>query len=56
MGQFQLDKSMMPYLFKQGRLPEAWEMAAIIAFLLGDETAHVTKAAWNNDGGWSESS
>lgn len=55
MGQFHLDKSFMPYLFKEGPVPEAWEMAATIAFLLGDESTHVTKSNWNHDGGWLES-
>jgi NAD(P)-dependent dehydrogenase (short-subunit alcohol dehydrogenase family) len=44
----------MPQLFK--RLSEPEEIAASIAFLLGDESKFVTKSSWSIDGGWMEGS
>jgi NAD(P)-dependent dehydrogenase (short-subunit alcohol dehydrogenase family) len=44
----------MPVILKSD-IAEACEIAANIAFLLGDESRYVTKAMWNHDGGWMES-
>jgi NAD(P)-dependent dehydrogenase (short-subunit alcohol dehydrogenase family) len=52
-GQFFLSKDNIPCILKR-ELPETWEIAGSIAFLLGDEAAHVTKASWFVDGGWTE--
>ncbi|CAN9362471.1 unnamed protein product [Alternaria alternata] len=52
-GQFFLNKDNIPCILKR-ELPETWEIAGSIAFLLGDEAAHVTKASWFVDGGWTE--
>jgi NAD(P)-dependent dehydrogenase (short-subunit alcohol dehydrogenase family) len=52
-GEFHLSKDNIPCILKR-ELPEPWEIAASVAFLLGDESAHVTKAAWFVDGGWVE--
>ena len=49
MGQFYLTKDNIPSLLK-GRLAEPWEIAASIAFLLGDESKYITKAVWDHDG------
>jgi NAD(P)-dependent dehydrogenase (short-subunit alcohol dehydrogenase family) len=54
MGEFELSKEMIPAVLKSD-IAEAWEIAASIAFLLGDESRYVTKAVWNHDGGWMES-
>lgn len=53
MGQFQLSKDNIPAILKRD-LAEPWEIAASIAFLLGDESRYVTKASWYVDGGWVE--
>ncbi|KNG47099.1 2,5-dichloro-2,5-cyclohexadiene-1,4-diol dehydrogenase [Stemphylium lycopersici] len=53
-GQFHLNKDNIPCILNRP-LPETWEIAGSIAFLLGDEAAHVTKASWYVDGGWVES-
>jgi NAD(P)-dependent dehydrogenase (short-subunit alcohol dehydrogenase family) len=45
---------MMPVILKSD-IEEAWEIAVSIAFLLGDESRYVTKAVWNHDAGWMES-
>ncbi|KAB2111636.1 hypothetical protein AG0111_0g150 [Alternaria gaisen] len=52
-GQFFLNKDNIPCILKR-ELPETWGIAGSIAFLLGDEAAHVTKASWFVDGGWTE--
>jgi NAD(P)-dependent dehydrogenase (short-subunit alcohol dehydrogenase family) len=52
MGEFYLTKDTIPVLMK--RLAEPREIAASIAFLLGDESKYITKAAWFHDGGWLE--
>jgi NAD(P)-dependent dehydrogenase (short-subunit alcohol dehydrogenase family) len=52
-GQFYLTKDNIPTILNR-EFPEAWEIAASVAYLLGDESAHVTKAAWFVDGGWVE--
>ncbi|CAG9994500.1 unnamed protein product [Clonostachys byssicola] len=54
-GQFYLTKDNIPTLL-QGRLAEPSEIAASIAFLLGDESRYITKAVWYHDGGWLEGS
>ncbi|WYZ45335.1 hypothetical protein EsH8_VIII_000651 [Colletotrichum jinshuiense] len=51
-GQFYLGSDNVPCITK--RLAEPWEIAASIAFLLGDESKFVTKATWFVDGGWVE--
>ncbi|KAF2746616.1 NAD(P)-binding protein [Sporormia fimetaria CBS 119925] len=53
MGEFHLSKDNIPCILNRP-LPEPYEIAASVAFLLGDESAHVTKAAWYVDGGWVE--
>jgi NAD(P)-dependent dehydrogenase (short-subunit alcohol dehydrogenase family) len=53
LGEFRLTKDNIPTIMK-GELIEPWEIAASIAFLLGDESRHVTKAAWYADSGWVE--
>ncbi|ROT41303.1 NAD(P)-binding protein [Sodiomyces alkalinus F11] len=55
LGQFTLTADNVPILLK-GRLAETREIAASIAFLLGDESRYVTKATWFVDGGWTEGS
>ena len=50
-GVFHLNKDNMTCILKR-EFPEAWEIAGSVAFLLGDEAAHVTKTAWSIDGGW----
>jgi NAD(P)-dependent dehydrogenase (short-subunit alcohol dehydrogenase family) len=52
-GPFYLNKDNITCILKR-ELPEPWEIAASVAFLLGDESAHVTKASWSVDGGWVE--
>jgi NAD(P)-dependent dehydrogenase (short-subunit alcohol dehydrogenase family) len=52
-GQFNLSKDNIPAILKRD-LAEPWEIAASIAFLLGDESKYVTKAQWYVDGGWVE--
>jgi hypothetical protein len=52
-GQSYLTKDDIPTILDR-ELPEAWEIAASVAYLLGDESAHVPKAAWFVDGGWVE--
>ncbi|KAF2132318.1 NAD(P)-binding protein [Dothidotthia symphoricarpi CBS 119687] len=54
-GEFYLTKDNIPCLLRR-ELPQAYEIAASVAFLLGGESAHVTKAAWFVDGGWLEGS
>jgi NAD(P)-dependent dehydrogenase (short-subunit alcohol dehydrogenase family) len=54
MGAFELKGDTMPFILK-GDIVEVREIAASIAFLLGDESRYVTKAVWNHDGGWVES-
>lgn len=54
-GRFSLTKENVPCILKR-EFPAAWEIAASVAFLLGDESAHVTKASWYIDGGWIEGS
>lgn len=54
-GEFHLSKDNIPCILKR-ELPEPWEIAASVAFLLGDERAHVTKESWYVDGGWLENS
>ena len=54
-GQFYLNKDNINCILK-GELPEAWEIAASVAFLLRDESVPVTKASWSVDGGWVEGS
>ena len=44
-GEFHLSKDNIPAILKRD-LAEPWEIAASIAFLLGDESKYVTKAAW----------
>ncbi|TEA21784.1 Levodione reductase [Colletotrichum sidae] len=51
-GQFHLDADKVPCLTR--RLAEDWEVAAAIAFLLGDEGRFVNKSSWAVDGGWLE--
>ncbi|KAI4646880.1 hypothetical protein J4E93_005104 [Alternaria ventricosa] len=53
-GEFHLNKDNIPCILNR-ELPETWEIAGSVAFLLGDEAAHVTKASWSIDGGWVES-
>ncbi|KAF2640116.1 NAD(P)-binding protein [Massarina eburnea CBS 473.64] len=53
MGEFNLSKDNIPCILKRP-LAETWEIAASIAFLLGDESKYVTKATWYHDGGWVE--
>ena len=48
-GQFHLNKDNIPCILNR-ELPETWEIAGSVAFLLGDEAAHVTKASWFVDG------
>ncbi|KAH6682218.1 hypothetical protein F5X68DRAFT_233936 [Plectosphaerella plurivora] len=55
MGQFTLNADKIPTLLR-GRLAEPWEIAASMAFLLGDESKYVTKAIWAVDGRWTEGS
>jgi len=50
-----LPKDKLPVILKR-EIAEPWEIAASIAFLLGDESKYVTKAAWYHDGGWVEGS
>jgi hypothetical protein len=52
-GEFHLNKDNIPCILRR-ELPEEWEIAASVAFLLGEESAHVTKALWAIDGGWVE--
>jgi NAD(P)-dependent dehydrogenase (short-subunit alcohol dehydrogenase family) len=52
-GEYYLTKDNIPCILKR-ELPEPWEIAASIAFLLGEESAHVTKSSWAVDGGWTE--
>jgi NAD(P)-dependent dehydrogenase (short-subunit alcohol dehydrogenase family) len=52
-GQFHLTQENIPAIIKRD-LAEPWEIAASIAFLLGDESTYVTKATWYHDGGWVE--
>ncbi|KAF2822628.1 NAD(P)-binding protein [Ophiobolus disseminans] len=54
-GSFILPKDQMPIILNR-EIAEPWEIAASIAFLLGDESKYVTKAAWYHDGGWVEGS
>ena len=54
-GEFYLDNDNIPCILKC-ELPEPWEIAGSVAFLLGDEAAYVTKASWSIDGGWIEGS
>ncbi|CAE7201051.1 hypothetical protein P3342_010569 [Pyrenophora teres f. teres] len=54
-GVFHLNEDNIPCILKR-ELPETWEIAGSVAFLVGDEAAHVTKAAWFIDGGWVEGS
>lgn len=51
-GQFYLSADNVPCI--TNRLAEPWEIAASIAFLLGDESKFVNKTAWYVDGGWVE--
>ena len=51
-GDFYLTPDMTPALMK--RLAEPEEIAAFIAFLLGDEAKFITKATYYVDGGWLE--
>ncbi|KAF6836081.1 short chain dehydrogenase family protein [Colletotrichum musicola] len=51
-GQFYLSADNVPCI--TNRLAEPWEVAASIAFLLGDESKFVNKATWFVDGGWVE--
>ena len=53
MGQFTLGKENIPAILKRD-MAQPWEVAASIAFLLGDESKYVTKATWFADGGWVE--
>jgi NAD(P)-dependent dehydrogenase (short-subunit alcohol dehydrogenase family) len=55
MGQSTLNADNIPTLLR-GRLAEPWEIAASMAFLLGDESRYVTMAIWAVDGGWTEGS
>lgn len=52
-GEFYLNKDNIPCILRR-ELPDPWEIAASVAFLLGDESAHVTKSSWSVDGGWTE--
>jgi NAD(P)-dependent dehydrogenase (short-subunit alcohol dehydrogenase family) len=52
-GPFYMDQDNINCIL-QRELPEPWEIAASVAFLLGDESAHVTKSTWSVDGGWFE--
>lgn len=52
-GEFHLNRDNIPCILRR-ELPEAWEIAGSVAFLLGDESAHITKASWAVDGGWVE--
>jgi NAD(P)-dependent dehydrogenase (short-subunit alcohol dehydrogenase family) len=57
LGEFHLTAENIPAILKrEPGLAEPWEIAASIAFLLGDESRYVTKAAWYVDGGWVEGS
>jgi len=47
-----LTKDNIPTLLRYTAEPV--EIAASIAFLLGEESKYVTKAAWYQDGGWLE--
>ncbi|KAH7324706.1 hypothetical protein B0I35DRAFT_449606 [Stachybotrys elegans] len=51
---WELTADNVPQLFKRFSEPE--EIAAGIAFLLGDESKFVTKSSWFMDGGWMEGS
>lgn len=51
-GDFYLTPEKTPALFK--RLAEPEEVAALIAFLLGDDSKFITKATYYMDGGWLE--
>lgn len=53
LGEFHLSAANIPAILKR-ELAEPWEIAASIAFLLGDESKYVTKAQWYVDGGWVE--
>lgn len=55
MGEFSLTQDKIPAILNRD-MAEPWEIAASIAFLLGDESRYVTKAAWYHDGGWVEGS
>jgi NAD(P)-dependent dehydrogenase (short-subunit alcohol dehydrogenase family) len=52
-GEFHLNKDNIPCIL-QRELPEAYEIAPSVAFLLGDDSAYVTKSSWAIDGGWFE--
>lgn len=52
-GEFHLNKDNIPCILRL-ELPEAWEIATSVAFLLGEESAHVTKSLWAIDGGQGE--
>ncbi|KAI1076915.1 NAD(P)-binding protein [Whalleya microplaca] len=54
MGEFTLNAENIPCMSRRVAEPE--EIAASIAFLLGDESKYVTKATWYADGGWLEGS
>jgi NAD(P)-dependent dehydrogenase (short-subunit alcohol dehydrogenase family) len=50
-----MNQDNIPTLLKgNGSTAEPVEIAASIAFLLGDESKYVTKASWYHDGGWTE--
>jgi NAD(P)-dependent dehydrogenase (short-subunit alcohol dehydrogenase family) len=55
-GEFTMPVDKLPVILKGRGMAEPWEIAASIAFLLGDESRYVTKAAWYHDGGWVEGS
>lgn len=53
-SEFVSSGEILPQLFR--RMAEPEEIASSISFLLGDDSRFVTKAIWDIDGGFMESS
>lgn len=51
MGMMKTQSTLM-YADSQHRMSTPWEQAAVILFLLSDDAANITGAAWATDGGW----